>query len=362
MLYNLLTPYITKSHFANLFHYITFRSGLAILGSLFICLFMGPKLINYLKQLQKNGQPIRTDGPETHKEKAGTPTMGGIMIIFSVVITTLLLADLTNYYIWVILFVLGAFGILGFLDDYAKVKKNNHQGISAKMKLINQLIVSLLACIFIQNFAAENINSQLTFPFFKNLLIDLSYFYLPFGMFVIIGSSNAVNLTDGLDGLAIVPIAIAAGSFGIISYLVGNSFYASYLQIIYVPNVSEITILCSAIVGGSLGFLWFNAEPAEIFMGDTGSLSLGGALGTISVITKHEIVLGIIGGIFVIETLSVILQVYYFKATGGKRIFKMAPLHHHFELKGWAQSKVVIRFWIIAGMFALIGLSSLKLR
>ena len=362
MLYNILIPYVNKLHIANLFHYITFRSGLAILTSLIICFIIGPKLINYLRTLQKYGQPIREDGPETHKEKAGTPTMGGIMIIGSVVISTLLLADLTNPYIWISLFVFIAYGVLGFLDDYSKIKKNNSKGISGKMKLLVQLTVGLVAYIVVQYFTADNFATQLSFPFFKNILINLGFFYLPFAIFVVVGSSNAVNLTDGLDGLATVPIAIAAASFALISYLVGNSFYSSYLQIVHLQGVGELTIFCCAIVGGSLGFLWYNAQPAEIFMGDTGSLSLGGALGIIAVITKHEIVLGIIGGVFVIETLSVIIQVYYFKATGGKRIFKMAPLHHHFEKQGWKESKVVIRFWIIAVIFALVGLSSLKLR
>jgi phospho-N-acetylmuramoyl-pentapeptide-transferase len=362
MLYNFLSPYINKLHIANLFHYITLRSGLAILISLTLCFIIGPKLIRNLRTLQKFGQPIRDDGPETHKEKAGTPTMGGIMIIGSVIFSTLLLANLANPYIWIVSLVLIAFGILGFLDDYAKIKKNNYKGVSGKMKLLIQLIVSAIACILIEYYTPKTIATQLNIPFFKSLFIDLGYFYIPFSIIVIIGSSNAVNLTDGLDGLATVPIAIAAGSFGLISYLVGNSLYSDYLQITHIQGVGELTIFCCAIVGGCLGFLWFNAQPAEIFMGDTGSLSLGGALGTISVIVKHEIILSIIGGLFVVETMSVIIQVYYFKATGGKRIFKMAPLHHHFEKHGWKESKVVIRFWIIAMIFALIGLSSLKLR
>jgi phospho-N-acetylmuramoyl-pentapeptide-transferase len=362
MIYNLLEPYAHKFHIANLFHYITFRSGLAILMSLIICFLIGPRLIKYLKLWQKHGQPIRDDGPESHKGKAGTPTMGGIMMIISIIISSLALSDLGNPYTWIVLFVLVSFGILGFMDDYAKITKNNYKGVSRKGKLLIQLCASIIACVAVQKFAPQEMSNQLAFPFFKNLLIDLGLFYLPCAMFVVIGSSNAVNLTDGLDGLAVVPISIAAGSFALISYLVGNSFYANYLQIIYVPHVGELSIFCSAIVGASLGFLWFNAQPAEIFMGDTGSLSLGGVLGIISVITKHEIVLGIIGGLFVMETLSVIMQIYYFKATGGKRIFRMAPLHHHFEKLGWQESKVVVRFWIIAVIFALIGLSSLKLR
>ncbi|MFY9590078.1 phospho-N-acetylmuramoyl-pentapeptide-transferase [Rickettsia endosymbiont of Halotydeus destructor] len=361
MLYNLLLPYIHNSHIANLFHYITFRSGLAILISLTICFLTGPRLIRFLHVLQKYGQPIRLDGPKSHQMKAGTPTMGGIMIILSSCLTTLLLADITNKYIWISLFGFISFGIIGFLDDYAKITKNNHKGIKGKSKLLLQMFISLIICLSLQ-YTDHPGGNQLAIPFFKNLLINLGYFYIPFAIFVIVGASNAVNLTDGLDGLATVPIALTASSFALISYLAGNHIYANYLQIIYIPNSGELTIFCASLVGASLGFLWFNAQPAEIFMGDTGSLSLGGVLGTVSIITKHELALGIIGGLFVVETISVILQVYYFKTTKGKRIFKMAPLHHHFEKNGWAESKVVIRFWIIAVIFALIGLSSLKLR
>ena len=358
MLYNLLLPYIHNLHIANLLHYITFRIGLSILFSLIISFLIGPKLIKFLHNF---GQPIRKDGPQSHLAKAGTPTMGGIMIILSVSISTLLLADLTNNYIWVALFVFISFGILGFIDDYTKVAKKNHKGVSGKRKLLFQFIVCFIACglLYIPGNPASHL---LTIPFLKTFTMNLGLFYIPFAMFVIVGASNAVNLTDGLDGLAIVPIAITAGTFALISYLVGSSLYANYLQILFVPHASELSIFCASIVGASIGFLWFNAQPAEIFMGDTGSLSLGGALGVVSVITKHEIVLAIVGGLFVIETLSVIIQVYYFKVSGGKRIFKMAPLHHHFEKQGWPESKVVIRFWIIALIFALIGLSSLKLR
>lgn len=361
MLYHLLLPYINQSHIANLMHYITFRTGLAIILSLILCFIFGPKLIAILRKYQKFGQPIRDDGPESHLVKAGTPTMGGLMIIGSVLISSLLFADLTNLYIWITLFVFICYAALGFMDDYLKVIKNNHKGISGKKKLLVQLIVSLIACFAIQCIAPENM-TELAFPFFKNLIFNLGYFYAPFVALVIIGASNAVNLTDGLDGLAIVPITIAASCFGIICYLVGSNFYANYLQLIYIQGAAELSIICGAIIGGSLGFLWYNAQPAEVFMGDTGSLSLGGILGVISVITKHELVLAIIGGLFVIETLSVIIQVYYFKFSGGKRVFRMAPLHHHFEKKGWRESKVVVRFWILAVIFALIGLSSLKLR
>jgi phospho-N-acetylmuramoyl-pentapeptide-transferase len=362
MLYNILAPYAHKFHIANLFTYITFRSGVAVFVGLITSLVIGPKLIAYLKSIQRNGQPIREDGPDSHFNKVGTPTMGGLMIIASTLVSTLLLADLCNPYIWIVLFVMLIFGLLGFFDDYTKISKNNYRGISAKTKFVLQFLASLIAFFAIESFTEHDKVTQLAFPFFKNFFIDLGLFYFPFVMCVIVGSSNAVNLTDGLDGLAIGTTTIAISSFALISYLVGNSFYANYLQIIYVPHSGELTVFCAAIVGSSLGFLWYNSQPAEIFMGDTGSLSLGGVLGTISVITKHEIVLSIIGGVFVIETLSVIIQVYYYKLTGGRRMFLMAPIHHHFEKKGWKESKVVIRFWILAVIFAFIGLSSLKLR
>jgi phospho-N-acetylmuramoyl-pentapeptide-transferase len=362
MLYHLLLPYINTSHIANLLHYTTFRSGLALAFSLMLSLIFGPSFIRLLRRYQKFGQPIRDDGPESHLLKAGTPTMGGFMIIGSATISTLLFADLANPYVWIALFVMLSYGALGFFDDYLKVIKNNHKGVSGRFKLTVQLLVGLFSCCLITYYADQNAATKLTFPFFKNLILDLGYLYIPFAALVIIGSSNAVNLTDGLDGLAIVPIAIAAGCFAIISYVVGSSFYANYLQITYVHHAAELAILCCAIIGGGLGFLWYNAQPAEVFMGDTGSLSLGGTLGVVSVITKHEFVLAIVGGLFVIETLSVIMQVYYFKMTGGKRMFLMAPIHHHFEKKGWSESKVVIRFWILAVIFAIIGLSSLKLR
>lgn len=362
MLYNIFLPLANKWHLANLMTYITFRSGLAILCSLFISFIIGPRIIAKLKTIQKKGQPIREDGPDSHFAKAGTPTMGGIIIISSTLFSILLLANLTNLYIWILVFVMIAFGLLGFLDDYTKVSKFNYRGITGKKKMLLQFIVSLAAFAAIRHFAGHSHTTELTVPFFKHLLIDLGYFYFPFAMCVIIGSSNAVNLTDGLDGLAIGAVTIAASAFAIISYLVGNVTYANYLQIIHVPHVGELTVVCCAIIGSGLGFLWYNCKPAEIFMGDTGSLSLGGVIGTISVITKNEIVLSIVGGVFVIETISVIIQVYYFKMTNGKRFFKMAPIHHHFEKKGWPETKVVTRFWILAIVFALIGLSSLKLR
>lgn len=362
MFYNLLAPYASKMHIANLMTYISFRSGLAILFSMVLTMILGPYLIRYLRLIQQNGQPIREDGPTSHLTKAGTPTMGGLLIVFSSVLSTILFADLLNPYIWILLFVILAFTGIGFFDDYKKITKNNHKGISGKMKLLLQFSVSIIAFTAIIYVARHSYATYLAVPFFKNLLIDFGYFYFPFAMCVIIGSSNSVNLTDGLDGLAIGCMIIAISAFALISYIVGNVIYSNYLQVIFVPGSGEITILCVSIIGSSLGFLWYNAQPAEMFMGDTGSLSLGATLGTISVIVKHEIVLAIIGGVFVIEALSVIIQVYYFKMTGGRRIFLMAPIHHHFEKRGWPESKVVIRFWILAFVFAIIGIASLKLR
>ncbi|PCJ26292.1 MAG: phospho-N-acetylmuramoyl-pentapeptide-transferase [Rickettsiales bacterium] len=361
MLYNILASYAGTCDIANLFAYISSRSILATLLSASICFMIAPSLISYLRKVQKHGQPIRKDGPETHFSKAGTPTMGGVMVLFSATISTLLLADLYNPYIWVCLFVMLSFGALGFMDDYTKLSRNNHHGVSGRVKLAIQMIVSMIAFIVVQRYTEPEYATQLTFPFFKSLFLDLGYFYLPFAMFVIVGSSNAMNLTDGLDGLAIGTGAIAISSFALISYLVGSSVYAESLQIIHIPEAGELAVLCGAIIGSSIGFLWYNSYPAQIFMGDTGSLALGGFLGIISVITKHELALSIIGGVLVIETLSVIIQVYYFKMSGGKRVFLMAPLHHHFEKKGWPESKVVIRFWILALICALVGLSSLKL-
>ncbi len=317
MLYYFILPYINQSALANLLHYTTFRSVLSLIFSWLLCFIFGSMVIRCLRRHQKFGQPIRSDGPESHLLKAGTPTMGGLMIIGSIIISTLLFADLTNPYIWIVLFVLIGYGMLGFMDDYLKVIKNDHKGVSRKGKLLTQLVVSVVACCAIKYLAEPLHATAVSVPFFKSLFIDLGYFYIPFIALVIIGSSNAVNLTDGLDGLAIVPIAIAAGCFGIISYIVGNNVYANYLQISHVANAAEITIICGAIIGGGLGFLWYNSQPAEVFMGDTGSLSLGGVLGVISVITKHELVLAIIGGLFVVETLSVIIQIYYLQDAAG---------------------------------------------
>jgi len=346
----------------NLFNYISFRSGGAIITALLITLFFGPKIISLLKRNQKNGQPIRDDGPIEHIiKKKGTPTMGGFMILFSLAISIFLWADLRNIYVWTVIIIMVGFGLVGFLDDYLKLYRGTSKGISAKLKILLQIIVAFISSYLLVKFTDPEIATTLAFPFFKNLMIDLGIFFIPFSIFVIVGSSNSVNLTDGLDGLAIVPVMVVAASFAAISYLVGNAFFANYLQIPFVGGAGELTIICASLVGAGLGFLWFNAPPAMVFMGDTGSLSLGGILGTVSVVTKNEFVLAIIGGMFVLETISVMVQVISFKLT-GKRIFKMAPIHHHFEKKGWPESTIVVRFWIITVILALIGLVTLKIR
>jgi phospho-N-acetylmuramoyl-pentapeptide-transferase len=346
----------------NLFRYITFRTGGAILTSLIISFLWGKPLISWLKSRQNGGQPIRADGPESHLlTKKGTPTMGGVLILTAVTISTLLWGDLTNHFVWIVLLVTLGFGFLGAVDDYRKLTKRSHHGISGKVKLLGQGFLSIIAIYFITAYTQEKMAFLLTFPFFKDLVLNLGLWYYLWGMLVIVGSSNAVNLTDGLDGLAIVPVMIACGCFSVISYLVGNAVFSNYLQIHHIIHAGEVVVFLGAFIGAGLGFLWYNAPPAKVFMGDTGSLAAGGALGTISIITKHEIVLGIVGGLFVLEAISVILQVGYFKMT-GKRIFLMAPIHHHFEKKGWAEPTVVIRFWIIASILALVGLSTLKLR
>jgi phospho-N-acetylmuramoyl-pentapeptide-transferase len=362
MLYHFLLHFVDEFSPLNVFRYITFRTGGAVLTSLIICFLFGGKIIAWLKSLQADGQPIRTDGPQSHLiTKKGTPTMGGVMILLAFGISTLLWADLTNGYVWIMLLVTFGYGFLGFVDDYLKLTKKNTKGLAGKKKLVGQITIGLVACFFIIKLSPENYAFHLSVPFLKNTLIDLSYFYLVFVIAVMVGASNAVNLTDGLDGLATVPVIIAVSCFGLIVYLVGNIKYSEHLFLPHIPNSGEIAILCGGLIGACLGFLWYNAQPAEVFMGDTGSLSLGGFLGTIAVIAKHEIVLAIIGGLFVMETMSVIIQVMYYKRT-GKRIFLMSPIHHHFEKKGWSESKIVIRFWIIAVIFALIGLSTLKLR
>ncbi len=359
MLYNLLAEH---DSIFNILRYITFRSGGAVFTSLFLTIFIGPKIIRWLKSKQAEGQPIRLDGPESHlATKKGTPTMGGLMILISVTASTLLWSDLKNHYMWIALCVMLSFGLVGFFDDYLKLTKKNSKGLSSRKKMLGQAVFSLIAVVAIQAVAMPSLASHISVPFFKNVLIDAGIFYIPFVMIVLIGASNAVNLTDGLDGLAIVPIMIVAGCFALIAYLVGRVDFAGYLQLNFVAGAGELSVFCAALVGASLGFLWFNSQPAEVFMGDTGSLSLGGALGAISVITKHEFVLAIIGGLFVAEALSVIIQVVSFK-TRGKRVFKMAPIHHHFEKSGWPESKVVVRFWIVACVFALLGLATLKVR
>ena len=362
MLYNLLTPLAGDIQFFNLFKYITFRSGGAIMTSLVISFIIGPRLIRWLRKVQNGGQPIRDDGPESHiLSKKGTPTMGGLMMLIAVTISTLLWADISNAYVWIALFVTLGYGLIGFADDYLKVSKRNHKGLSGKMKLVSQAVIALVAALWIQSVAADNINTHLALPFFKSVLIDLGILYVPFALLVMIGASNAVNLTDGLDGLAIVPIMIAASCFALIVYLAGNAVFANYLQILPVPGSGELMVFAAAIVGAGLGFLWYNAPPAMVFMGDTGSLAFGGSLGALAVISKHEIVLAIIGGLFVAEAVSVMIQVISFKTT-GKRVFKMAPIHHHFEKMGWKEPTIVIRFWIISVILALVGLATLKLR
>ncbi|MDB5470498.1 MAG: mraY [Caulobacter sp.] len=351
----------------NLFQYQTFRAGMAWATAFIVAVAMGSRFIRWMKTKQGKGQPIRTDGIERHVlEKAGTPTMGGFMILAGMMVGTLLWADLSSIKVWVVIFVTGAYGLLGFLDDYQKVTKQTTAGVSGRMKILIQAAVAFVAVFILVMYGespkeAPHLVTSVAFPFFKNLIIDLGWFYLAFGAFIIVGASNAVNLTDGLDGLAIVPVMIAASTFGLITYLVGNYKFADYLQLHFAPGVGELAVLCGAIIGGGMGFLWYNAPPAKIFMGDTGSLALGGALGAIAVCAKHELVLGIVGGLFVAEALSVMIQVAYFKKT-GRRIFLMAPIHHHFEKLGWAESTVVIRFWIVAMMLSFVGLATLKLR
>lgn len=356
-----LTEFSDQIQFLNVFRYITFRTGAALITSAFIVFLFGPRIINALKVRQGKGQPIRADGPQTHFKKAGTPTMGGLMILCGILGSILLWGNLGNPYVWVVIMVTLGFGIIGFYDDYLKVTKQSDKGFSGKARLGLEFLIAGVAAYVIMQVGNQPFSSSLAFPFFKDFLINLWIFFIPFAAFVIVGAGNAVNLTDGLDGLAIVPIMIAAASFGVIAYLCGNAIFADYLQIHFVPGTGELAIVLGAVIGAGLGFLWFNAPPAAIFMGDTGSLALGGLIGTVAVATKHELVMVVIGGLFVMEALSVIIQVGYFKMT-GKRVFLMAPIHHHFEKLGWTESQVVIRFWIIAVILALIGLSTLKLR
>ncbi len=361
MLYELLINYVDNFGFLNVFKYITVRTGLAFFTSLLIVLLIGGPFIRFFSN-KKIFNPIRKDGPSDHIiKKIGTPTMGGIIILIGLTIAVLFWADLKNIYILFCLYIALSLGVLGAFDDFKKIRNSNSSGISSKFKIFIQIILALIGVVILTYFVEYEEFTNLYFPFFKNLIINLGWFFIPFSIFVIVGSSNAVNLTDGLDGLATVPVILVAGCFAFISYVSGNVVFSEYLQIIYIEGTGEISIFCGAIIGACLGFLWFNAPPAKIFMGDTGSLSLGGSLGAVGIITKHEIVLAITGGLFVLEALSVMVQVISFKLT-GKRIFRMAPIHHHFEKKGWPESTVVIRFWIISIILAMIGLATLKLR
>src|SRR3979411_2607205 len=347
--------------FLNVFRYITFRTGGAVVaGALFVFLF-GPWIIDHLRLRQGKGQPIRTDGPQSHLTKKGTPTMGGLMILSGLVVSTVLWANPLNPYVWIVLAVTLGFGFVGFYDDYLKVTKQSHSGFAGKIRLLIEGLIALAACYALTRLGRAPFSPPLVIPFFKDVVLNLGWFFVLFGAFVMVGAGTAVNLTDGLDGLAIVPVMIAAASFGMIAYLTGNAVFSDYLQINYVAGTGELAVLCGAVLGAGLGFLWFNAPPASIFMGDTGSLALGGMLGAIAVAVKHEIVLAVIGGLFVLEAVSVIVQVVSFRLT-GKRVFRMEPLHHHFEQKGWTEPQIVIRFWIISVMLALAGLSTLKLR
>ena len=366
LVYEMLVAQGADVPLLGLLRYLTFRTGAALFTAQLVVILMGSRFIRWMQAKQGKGQPIREDGPETHFSKRGTPTMGGLMILAGVFVGTLLWADLSNLYVWVVLLVTGAYGVLGFVDDYAKVTKQHHGGLTGSQKLAVQFLIAFLAVGLLMWFGsappdAPELNTSVAFPVFREWMVNLSWFYIAFGAIVIAGFSNAVNVTDGLDGLAIVPVMIASAAFGAIAYLVGNFVFADYLQVHFVPGVGEIAPLCGSILGAGLGFLWYNAPPARIFMGDTGSLALGGALGAIAVATKHELVLGIIGGLFVAEALSVMIQIGWFKAR-GRRVFLMAPVHHHFEKLGWPESTVVIRFWIVAVMLALVGLATLKLR
>jgi phospho-N-acetylmuramoyl-pentapeptide-transferase len=347
--------------FLNVFRYITFRTGGAMVtGALFVFLF-GPWIIDHLRLRQGKGQPIRTDGPQSHLMKKGTPTMGGLMILSGLLVSTVLWANPLNPYVWIVLAVTLGFGFVGFYDDYLKVTKQTHSGFAGRIRLLIEAVIAIAATYALVRLGRDPFSSALVIPFFKDIVLNFGWAFVLFGAFIMVGAGNAVNLTDGLDGLAIVPVMIAAASFGMIAYLAGNAVFSDYLQINYVAGTGELAVLCGAVLGAGLGFLWFNAPPASIFMGDTGSLALGGMLGSIAVAVKHEIVLAVIGGLFVLEAVSVIVQVASFKLT-GKRVFRMAPLHHHFEQKGWTEPQIVIRFWIISVMLALAGLSTLKLR
>ena len=361
MLYSLVLSLIDTYSFLNVFKYLTVRTGLSVFTSMFVVFIIGTPFINFFSAKQIL-DPIREDGPNEHIIKEiGTPTMGGLLILIGVFSGILLWGDLKNIYIWFLIYIVAGYGFLGAYDDYKKIKYKNSSGISFKFKIVAQILIAVIGILFLSFFSENTDLQNLYFPFFKNLVINLGWFFIPFAVFIIVGSSNSVNLTDGLDGLATVPVILVAGCFAFISYVTGNIVFSEYLQIPYISGVGEVSVFLGAIIGSCLGFLWFNAPPAKIFMGDTGSLSLGGALGAVGIITKHEIVLAITGGLFVFEAISVIVQVVSFKLT-GKRIFKMAPIHHHYEKKGWPESTVVIRFWIIAIILAMIGLATLKLR
>ena len=359
MLYHLLYPLHTIISAFNVFRYITFRTIYATVTALLISLFLGPWVIRKLRGYQI-GQYIRDDGPATHTSKTGTPTMGGLLILFAIIVATLLWSDLSNFFVWTVLLVTVSYGIIGFLDDYLMQARKHSKGLTVKSKFLMQMGIGLLAGWLL--YRCPEFDTHISIPFLKGMKPNLGWTYIPFAAFIIVGTSNAVNLTDGLDGLAIGPVTVAAATYVLLSYVTGHATIADYLQIQYVPGSGELAVMCGAIVGAGMGFLWYNTYPAQIFMGDVGSLPLGGILGTVAVMTKHEILLILVGGIFVIEALSVIFQVAFFKVSNGHRIFRMAPIHHHFELKGWPEPKVIVRFWIIAILLGLLSLSTLKLR
>lgn len=361
MLHYLISGYTSKYHLANLLHYLTLRGGLAAFIALTTSIIFGGRIIEYLKKTQVCTQPIRDDGPQTHHVKAGTPSMGGVIILASSTFACFICCDLVNPFVIISLFVFLSLGLLGFVDDYQKGIHKNSKGIRPKYKFVVQIIIGCIV-YFAASYLISKEHSIIYFPFFKNLYIDIGILFLPFVIFMISGSSNAVNLTDGLDGLAIVPFGMATSYFGAVAYLMGVKHYAEYLHILHVPGISELFIVCSSLIGSSIGFLWFNCKPAEVFMGDTGSLALGGFLGVVSILTKQEAMLAIVGGVFLVETLSVIIQVSYFKMTKGKRIFKMSPLHHHYEKLGMSETKIVIRFWIISLLLLIVAFIALKVR
>ncbi len=361
MLFFISNAFIENYRFLNIFHYITVRAMIAFVSSFIFSLFVFPHFIKLIKKISHKGQPIRTDGP-AHEHKVGTPTMGGLIIIIAILLSSILTANLTNKYVLALLFVLISFGTLGFIDDWLKITKYNTKGVPGKVKLLFQCLISLLVILWINYEANQWFRSTLVFPIFKNFILNMGFFYTLFRIIVITGSSNAINLTDGLDGLVTMPIILSTTCLAIFAYIIGSTSYSGYLYFTYIKGVAEIVVPCAALIGGCFGFLWFNIKPAQIFMGDVGSLSLGAFLGTVAIIIKCEILFAIVGGLFVIEALSVILQVYYFRLTGGKRLFKMAPIHHHFEKCGWSEMQIVVRFWIIALLFTIAGLMMLKIR